>query len=180
MHGPCGDLNPQCPCMEQGRCRYGYPKPLREETFLRENVFPYYRRRDSAIRTPRRCDKSVGGTVQSGAAPAVQVHINIEICTTIHCIKCIYKYVHKGANRALIEARQRQQQTRTATPLEPVDEVQQCLDTRYIAPHEAAYRIFKYRIYGQSSHVEVLPVHLPGEQVVYFPPGSLEKALAEI
>ena len=53
MHGPCGDLNPQCPCMEQGRCRYGYPKPLCEETFIRENVLPYYRRRDSAIRTPR-------------------------------------------------------------------------------------------------------------------------------
>ena len=88
--------------------------------------------------------------------------------------------MHKGANRALIEARQRQQQTRTATPGEPVDEVQQYLDTRYIAPYEAANRIFKYRIYGQSSHVEVLPVHLRGEQVVYFPPGSLEKALADI
>ena len=52
--------------------------------------------------------------------------------------------------------------------------MQQNLDTRYIAPIAS----FLYRIYDQSSHVEVLPVHLPGEQVVYFPPGSLEKALA--
>ena len=110
MHGPCGDLNPQCPCMEHGRCRYGYPKELCEETFIRDNVFPYYRRRDSAIRTPRGCDNQWVAPYNPALLLRYRCHINIEICTTIHCIKYIYKYVHKGANRALIEARQQQQQ----------------------------------------------------------------------
>ena len=100
MHGPCGDLNPQCPCMEHGRCRNGNPKPLCEETFIRENVFPNYRRRDSAIRTPRGCDNQWVAPYNPALLLRYRCHINIEICTTIHCIKFIFKYVHKGANRA--------------------------------------------------------------------------------
>ena len=32
MHGPCGDLNPQCVCMEDGKCRKNFPKPLQQQT----------------------------------------------------------------------------------------------------------------------------------------------------
>lgn len=30
-------------------------------------------------------------------------HINVEICTGLHAVKCIYKYVHKGHDRAVAE-----------------------------------------------------------------------------
>ena len=30
MHGPCGDLDPQCVCIETGECKKHFPKPLQQ------------------------------------------------------------------------------------------------------------------------------------------------------
>jgi hypothetical protein len=32
IHGPCGPLNPGCPCMKNGRCSKNYPKEFHETT----------------------------------------------------------------------------------------------------------------------------------------------------
>ena len=44
MHGPCGAMNPNAPCMKHGCCSKGYPKPFLEETSMSENGEPKYRR----------------------------------------------------------------------------------------------------------------------------------------
>ena len=32
MHGPCGEQNPNCPCMIDGKCRFHYPRPFTSKT----------------------------------------------------------------------------------------------------------------------------------------------------
>lgn len=46
IHGPCGLLNPESPCMKDGRCSKGYPKFLIAETITGDDGYPKYRRRD--------------------------------------------------------------------------------------------------------------------------------------
>jgi len=47
IYRPCGNLNPQCPCMKDGKCKYKYPRPLLNETRTDTNGYPLYRRRSS-------------------------------------------------------------------------------------------------------------------------------------
>lgn len=45
MHGPCGSLNQNSPCMVDGKCSKRYPKPLVAETVTDNDGYPVYRRR---------------------------------------------------------------------------------------------------------------------------------------
>ena len=43
MHGPCGTINPQSPCMEEGKCTKKFPKEFVAKTFASDG-YPHYRR----------------------------------------------------------------------------------------------------------------------------------------
>ena len=46
LHGPCGNRNPNCPCMEQGKCTKKCPKALLEKTIMdHETSHPVYHQR---------------------------------------------------------------------------------------------------------------------------------------
>lgn len=44
MHGPCGVLNKNCPCMVDGECRFRYPRQFSESTQQGKDSYPIYRR----------------------------------------------------------------------------------------------------------------------------------------
>ncbi len=50
VHGPCGDLNPRSPCMDdrlEGRiCTKNYPKEFCQQSLVNEDGYPKYRRRE--------------------------------------------------------------------------------------------------------------------------------------
>lgn len=46
IHGPCGDANPTCACMQNNSCTKHFPKKFQDETFIDENGYAMYRRRD--------------------------------------------------------------------------------------------------------------------------------------
>ena len=48
------------------------------------------------------------------------------------------------------------------------DEIDRHLQGRYIGPTEAAWRIFSFKMHEEYPPVIPLPVHLPGDQPVYF------------
>ncbi|XP_061364451.1 uncharacterized protein LOC133307903 [Gastrolobium bilobum] len=46
MHGPCGPDNYKSPCMKNGHCSKKFPKKFCSRTFIDDNGFPRYRRRN--------------------------------------------------------------------------------------------------------------------------------------
>lgn len=47
IHGPCGVLNNNSPCMKDGKCTKRYPRNLVAETITGNDVYPLYRRRST-------------------------------------------------------------------------------------------------------------------------------------
>jgi len=45
VHGPCGRINPDSPCMEDGHCSKSYPKQFNTDTQLGMDSYPLYRKR---------------------------------------------------------------------------------------------------------------------------------------
>lgn len=47
IHGPCGNLNKNSPCMIEGKCSKRYPRPLLADTITGDDGYPQYRRRST-------------------------------------------------------------------------------------------------------------------------------------
>ena len=107
IHGPCGRLNRNSPCMENGICKKSFPKHCCDETILNDDGYPSYKRR-------RRFHAHVRGKTVSDEfvvpySPVLltkyNCHINVEVCTTVKSVKYIFKYIHKGFDCAAVEVR---------------------------------------------------------------------------
>ena len=89
-------------------------------------------------------------------------HINVEIVNSIASVKYLYKYIEKGPDQCLarIEPEQRDRLRN--------DEVSRYELSRYISASEAYWRIYGYEIQWKNPPVQMLALHLPGEQIVLF------------
>ncbi|XP_057426443.1 uncharacterized protein LOC130719859 [Lotus japonicus] len=94
-----------------------------------------------------------------------QAHINVEYCNKSNAIKYLFKYINKGADRAMLEISQKDNY---AQAKEPVDEVKQYYDCRYLSSCEAAWRTFGFTIHKRWPSVQKLNFHLPNEYLVYY------------
>ena len=172
IHGPCGVLNQSAPCMKDGKCSKGYPKEFRERTAQNEDGYPVYRRRDNGrvFRTHRGMVLDNRWVVPYSPYLFMKYncHINVEVCSTVKAVKYLHKYVFKGPDRACV---------RVEAGERVVDEIKDYLDGRWVSPNEACWRIFGFGMHGSLHSVVRLPVHLPGQQQVYFEEnaGSVEE-----
>ncbi|XP_073505192.1 uncharacterized protein [Phyllobates terribilis] len=117
IHGPCGSLNKNSPCMIDGRCSKHYPRSLVQETQTGKDGHPVYRRRkpgDGGFIA--KLKMLVGSSLQEMEidnrwvvpynpllSKIFQTHINVESCHSVKSIKYICKYVHKGSDQAVFE-----------------------------------------------------------------------------
>lgn len=171
IHGPCGSLNRGCVCMVDGKCSKSYPKPISEETVISADGFTTYKRRHRTKLTVRnkQVDNSFCVPHNKKLLLYFDAHINVEKCNTVKCIKYLYKYLHKGFDKAIIE-------TTEESTIEH-DEVKQYSDNRYVGAPEAMYRILEYPL-GKTSHTVIrLAVHLDSHQSVVFREGHEQEAL---
>jgi hypothetical protein len=150
MHGPCGDVNPYCECMKQGKCKANFRKIFREETELGTDSFALYRRRDNGVKFTKRT-RANGQLIQftfdnrdvvaysPKLLKLIKAHCNVDVCATVKAVKYMYKYVHKGPDRAEVRA--------------SLDEIERFVEGRYLGPCEACHRTFGMAIHNNDPSV---------------------------
>ena len=177
VHGPCGVSNPNCPCMENGRCTKNYPKPFQKKTIVDpDNNNPTYRRRSPADggreiicpKTGRTIDNRWVVPYNPFLSLRYNCHINTEKCTSAKASKYLYKYVTKGSDRAMVATLEEGQQR---------DEIKQYEDLRSVGSSEAAWHLLAFPMAKRYPPVQTLRVHLEDQQQIVFDEGTEEEAL---
>lgn len=169
IHGPCGTLNPNSPCMIDGKCCKRYPRALVAETITGNDGYPLYRRRStddngkSIIIERANREIEIDNRWVVPYSPLLcktfKAHINVEYCNSVKAIKYICKYVTKGSDMAVFGVANEQNNQ---------DEITQFQLGRYISTNEALWRIFSFTIHERHPTVVHLSVHLENGQRVYF------------
>ena len=180
MHGPCGLRNRNSPCMNDGcTCKHNYPKKYCNETNEIPNSFPQYRRRNTAnggFEILGSDGLPMGNEWVVPYNPYLTLkynaHVNVEVCGSIAAIKYLFKYIHKGHDKAMYTVH-----ADATAALADIDEIKEYIDARYVASVEAAWRIFEFDITDRKPSVERLSVHLHNQQNICFHPGSEIEAL---
>ncbi|XP_028107811.1 uncharacterized protein LOC114306727 [Camellia sinensis] len=171
IRGPCGSANPNAPCMVNGKCSKHYLKNFCSETSIDENGFAIYRRRDTKKKymvNGFEIDNRWVIPYNRDLIVLYDAHINIERCAHSKLIKYLYKYIHKGPDRAtvVIEDNVNRLNIDGQSRYREADEVKQYLDCQYISVIECCWRIFEFELQKQYPSVERLQYHLPGEQSI--------------
>ncbi|XP_045455771.1 uncharacterized protein LOC123665525 [Melitaea cinxia] len=161
IHGPCGALNPNSPCMHEGKCSKKFPKPYQSQTSTGDDGYPKYRRlspeeggRKAAIRNYEIDNRWVVPDNKL-LLKIFEAHVNVELCSSVKSIKYVTKYINKGSDQATFS-------------LHSTNEVEQFQSGRYICSSEALWRIMSFNIHERAPTVTHLAVHLENGQRVYF------------
>ena len=106
VHGPCGDLNPNCPCMFhpkcRGKCSKQFPFPYCEETQVETDGYPMYSRPSNGpvFEWIKRNDKFYRNIDSRWIVPynpfllrKYQSHINVQTACSVKSVKYIYKVI---------------------------------------------------------------------------------------
>ncbi|CAH9123167.1 unnamed protein product [Cuscuta epithymum] len=170
IHGPCGVINPQCPCMvlshgsTDPKCRSKYPHTFSPLTVFDEDCFPSYRRRDTGITVEVRKHKLDNRWIvpyNSHLLRKFDCHINVEVCASVRSVKYIYKYVYKGHDRVSMSLSESGEEGL-------IDEISDFQKARWVSAPEAAWRIFSFPISQMRPAVLQLQVHLENAHYLTF------------
>nr|XP_047142898.1 uncharacterized protein LOC100213206 [Hydra vulgaris] len=137
IHGPCGILNPNSPCIKDGVCSKKYPKGFNANTVAVHNGYPRYRRRDNGLVINikgNNVDNRWVVPYNPWLSKKYQAHINVEACMSVKAVKYLYKYIYKGHDCANVLINEQVNH----------DEIDTFLDCRYVSAPEALWRIFEY------------------------------------
>lgn len=109
VHGPCGALNPNSPCMAtwegtgEKYCTKNFPCQLIAETLMNEDGYPKYcRGADGPIIMSRvgiPIDNSWIIPYNPWLSTKYNAHINVEVCSSVAAVKYLFKYVYKGRDK---------------------------------------------------------------------------------
>ena len=173
IHGPCGVLNPKSPCMENNKCTKRFPKSFQAETDPNINGYPLYKRsdREAVSINGKPVDNRWVVPFNPTLTLMFDCHINVEVCSSVACVKYLYKYIYKGYDCANLVV--------TADGSVEHNEVNHFVDTRYVSSYEGMWRLLENIMHDRSHAVTKLQIHLPNQQLVYFEEGNEEEAVEQ-
>ena len=166
MHGPCGVLNKNCACMQDGGCRFKYPKRFSETTEQGKDAYSIYRRRNVGHKVfvhKKWLNNRWVVPYNLMLLMRYNCHINVEVCSSIKCCKYLYKYVYKGTDCASFAVGNHNQNEEIE-----INEIKQYRKARCITSIEAVYRLYRFPLYSMNPPVLQNQVHLPGMHMVPF------------
>ncbi|CAH1420675.1 unnamed protein product [Lactuca virosa] len=177
IHGPCGGLNSDCPCMnnEQKKCRFRYPRQFNETTLQGKDSYPVYRRGDNGIEVDIRGNKMDNTWVVLYNPKLLMMfncHMNVEVCSSITSVKYVFKYIYKGYDKQVINI------DPDGAPI-IIGEIKRFQDVRYVSPPEAIWRIFSFPLSQIHPYVMDFHVHLPNQQMVRFSEDDMLTSVVE-
>ncbi|XP_067131955.1 uncharacterized protein [Centruroides vittatus] len=165
IHGPCGSLNRNSPCMKDNSCSKRYPKALIKETQTGDDGYPQYRRRslDDGGFSVNIKGVAIDNRWVIPYNPVLlrtcNAHVNVEYCHSVKSIKYVCKYVNKGSDQATFTLENGK---------DGKDEVTTYASGRYISSAEAVWRILEFPIHERFPPVVHLAVHFLNGQRIYF------------
>ncbi|GKA93592.1 ATP-dependent DNA helicase PIF1-like protein [Tanacetum coccineum] len=105
LHGPCGKKSRYAACTTDGKCLKQFPKAFLPKTFLDEEGYPHYRRRDNKVTVKKgkfTYDNKHVVPHNRYMLLKYNAHINVDWCNRSKAIKYLFKYLNKGPDRATI------------------------------------------------------------------------------
>ncbi|XP_022019810.1 uncharacterized protein LOC110919870 [Helianthus annuus] len=173
MHGPCGTLNPSSSCMHNGICGKGYPKTYCDQTFIRNDGWPCYKRPNNSrvVKVGSqdiKLDNQFVVPYNRDLLVKYGCHINVEWCNQGMLVKYLFGYINKGPDRVTAVLEGAQNRTSFESLLHNENEIEEYLNCRYISSSEACWKLFQFNMRYRDIPVERLPFHEEGCQRVYF------------
>ena len=179
LHGPCGPAYPNSPCMVPNKdgkkaCRAGYPKLFNEKTHLQTNGYPNYARPNNG----RTITKNNFVYDNRWVVPhnrflicKYKGHINVEYTASLSTVRYQFKYQHKGNDLTTVELLAKEDG-------KPKNEISLYVNSRFIDPHLAVWRIFEYKVQERFPAVMRLDIHEEGKQFICFKKGQEAEKVA--
>ncbi|KAF8113549.1 hypothetical protein N665_0048s0010 [Sinapis alba] len=191
IHGPCGKVNRDSPCMQDGKCTKFFPRKHVEKTTVDDQGYHVYRRRENGSYVEKKgiqCDNQFVVPYNKELLLAYNAHINVEWCNQSRSIKYLFKYINKGQDRVTgtvtqkcnIDAHVAGTSSNTtdakgdtttaegdmtvADGVEPtIDEIKNYFEARYLSACESTWRILAF-----PTQFQKLTFHLEGEQTIVY------------
>ncbi|XP_020243540.1 uncharacterized protein LOC109821791 [Asparagus officinalis] len=164
MHGPCGELNMKNSCMQNGECKYHYPRDFSSQSIQAKDAYPIYKRRNDN-KTMLLRNKILNNQWVVPYNPYLltcyNCHINVEICLGIKAVKYLYKYIYKGHDKVAVNIEYNEGGRL-------VNETKNFQDARWVSAQEALWRIYEFYLNEIYPAVINLQLHLPNQQFVSY------------
>jgi hypothetical protein len=188
IHGPCGEMNPNSPCMRDlpKTCSKMFPKEFRDHTLIQDNAYPEYRRRSPTAggntfllnkgTTNIQVDNGFVVPFNPALSLCFNCHLNVEVVHTVLAVKYLFKYLTKGPDKVNVKIQQQNPSVTTNNETgnnnnnKIQNEIEDFQNARYISSSEAIWKLYTFPIHSREPFVMKLACHLENQQSILFDP----------